>query len=201
MFVQVIEGHVQDPQRVREGLDQWVRDLSPSAQGWLGTTAGVTDDGQFVAMACFDSPEAARRNSDRPEQGRWWNSMSSNFTGEPVFHDCPDCFSAERGQSNAHFVQVIKGHVRDADRIHALSDQAEPMIARERPEILGDLVALDPSGDFVEAVYFTDEPSAREGERKPMPDELKKLFDEEMSLTDDMSYLDLRQVWLYSPRQ
>lgn len=199
MFVQIIEGRVQDAQRVHDGLDQWMRELSSSAQGWLGTTAGCTDDGQFVAMACFESPDAARRNSERPEQGQWWESMKSNFSGEPTFHDCPEGFTMRDGRSGAHFVQIMKGHLRDVGRMRSLSDEAEPMLARERPDLLGELIALDPSGDFVEAAYFSDEPAAREGERKQMPDELKKLWDEEMSLTDNMSYIDLRQVWLYSP--
>ena len=33
---------------------------------------GMCDDGTFVALARFESAEAARRNSDRPEQGEWW---------------------------------------------------------------------------------------------------------------------------------
>ena len=55
--------------------------------GWLGTTSGVTDDGTFVALARFESPEAAQQNSDRPEQGAWWEQTAALFSGEPEFHD------------------------------------------------------------------------------------------------------------------
>ena len=51
MFVQVIQGSVSDPAQVRETLETWVRDLSGDATGWLGTTAGVTDDGRFISGA------------------------------------------------------------------------------------------------------------------------------------------------------
>jgi hypothetical protein len=65
MFVQVIRGQVSDPEQLTAG-----------APGWLGSTAGVTEDGRFVALARFESQEAARRNRDRPEQGQWWMETS-----------------------------------------------------------------------------------------------------------------------------
>ena len=55
--------------------------------GWLGSTAGVTEDGQLVALARFESEEAAQQNSDRPEQSAWWEEMATLFTDEPVFHN------------------------------------------------------------------------------------------------------------------
>jgi hypothetical protein len=66
MFVQVIQGQVSDAARVRAQLDQWVEQVAPGAVGWLGSTSGVTDDGTLIALARFESAEAARRNSDRP---------------------------------------------------------------------------------------------------------------------------------------
>jgi hypothetical protein len=68
VFVQVIQGQVADAAKVRAALDRWVQELAPKASGWLGSTAGVTEDGRFVALARFESEEAARRNSQRPEQ-------------------------------------------------------------------------------------------------------------------------------------
>ena len=37
----------------------------------------MTADGRMVALVRFDSEEAARRNSDRPEQGAWWEGMAA----------------------------------------------------------------------------------------------------------------------------
>ena len=87
MFVQVIEGRVSDAEAVHAEMDGWVRGLAPGAKGWLGSTAGVTSSGQLVAIARFESEEAARANSDRPEQGKWWARMESLFSDEPSFHN------------------------------------------------------------------------------------------------------------------
>src|SRR3954449_6012864 len=70
MFAQVIHGRTSDPEVIRTATDRWVQELSPGAAGWLGSTAGVTDDGRFVVVVRFESAQAARRNSHRPGQGR-----------------------------------------------------------------------------------------------------------------------------------
>jgi hypothetical protein len=87
MFVQVIQGKVSDPARMRAALDRWGQELSPGATGWLGSTAGVADDGTLTLVARFDSEQAARRNSDRPEQDRWWAETSALFTDGATFRD------------------------------------------------------------------------------------------------------------------
>ncbi len=69
MFVQVITARTSDAAQVRAALDRWNEELAPGAEGWLGSTSGVTEDGRLVALARFESEEAAQRNSDRPEQG------------------------------------------------------------------------------------------------------------------------------------
>jgi hypothetical protein len=56
---------VSDAAQVRAQLHRWAADLTPEAVGWLGSTAGITDDGTLVALARFESEEAARQNSDR----------------------------------------------------------------------------------------------------------------------------------------
>ena len=55
MFVQVITGKTSQPAQVRAALDRWVEQLAPGATGWLGSTAGVTEDGRLVALARFES--------------------------------------------------------------------------------------------------------------------------------------------------
>ena len=51
MFVQVIQGRVNDAAAVRRRFDKWMSDLAPGSIGWLGSTAGVTDDGMLIARA------------------------------------------------------------------------------------------------------------------------------------------------------
>ena len=47
----------------------------------------MTDDGTLVLLARFESEEAARANSERPEQGEWWAETEKIFDGEPTFKD------------------------------------------------------------------------------------------------------------------
>src|SRR3954451_23950380 len=90
MFVQVIQGYVDDPAPLATALETWVRDIAPGAIGWLGSTGGVTDDGRFIALARFESAEAAQRNSERPEQSQWWSETSRLFSKEVTFSDSSD---------------------------------------------------------------------------------------------------------------
>ena len=75
MFIQVIQGMCTDEAMLRQHMDRWREDLAPGADGWLGGTYGMTDDGQFVGVVRFESREAAARNSLRPEQGEWWAAV------------------------------------------------------------------------------------------------------------------------------
>src|SRR4051812_43357821 len=72
MFAQVIQGRTSDPEAVRAATDRWMKDLAPGAIGWLGSTAGVTDDGQAVLVVRFESAEAAQQNAAWPEQDSFW---------------------------------------------------------------------------------------------------------------------------------
>ena len=118
MFIQVIQGKVTDAEGLQAAMDRWGRDLQPGATGWLGTTGGITDDGTFVATVRFDSEEAARRNSERPEQGAWWAATEKCFDGPVTFFDCPQVdVWMNGGSDDAGFVQVVEGHTSDADRM------------------------------------------------------------------------------------
>jgi hypothetical protein len=201
MFLQIIQGRVGDAAAARATMDRWLRDLEPGATGWLGGTYGITDDGVLVAVVRFESAEAARRNSQRPEQAAWWQEMAGHFTGEITFHDCDDVMLLLGGGSDeASFVQVIQGRVRDRDRAHALTEQASELMSRHRPDILGATIAIDGSGFLTETVSFTSEAAARAAEQQEMPAEVAKLIEEEMSLLDDVRYLDLHQPWFASHR-
>ena len=87
MFIQVMQGHTSDATGLRTRLDEWVEEHSEAATGWLGTTAGVTADGEFVALVRFEDESSARRNSERAEQGEWWQETERLFDGSVTFHD------------------------------------------------------------------------------------------------------------------
>ena len=147
MFVQVIQGQVGDAERARAAFDQWAEELAPGATGWLGSTAGVTEDGRLVALARFESEEAARRNSDRPEQDRWWAETSKLFTGDATFTDSSDVVLDVIGEpDNAGFVQVIQGRGNDSDRARELMSQDSSQWAAFRPDIVGSVSVLHDGG-------------------------------------------------------
>ena len=199
MFIQVFQGKVSDEPRLRQCIDRWTRDLQPGAMGYLGTTAGMCDDGTFLGLVRFESEEAARRNSERPEQGAWWAEMEECFDGPPTFIDCPDVSQwLEGGSDDARFVQVMEGHTSDPNRIRDLLTQTGDRIHQMRPEIIGGMFATTDDGGYVEAVYFTSEAEARAHEQMDIPDDLRSLFDEEGQLMGEISYFDLHQPMLVS---
>ena len=202
MFVQVIQGEVSDAGKVRAALDRWAQELAPGASGWLGSTAGVTEDGRFIALARFESEEAARRNSDRPEQDRWWAETSKLFTGEATFRDSRHVVVDVIGDPDAAgFVQVIQGRGSDPDRARELMGQDSSEWAAFRPDIIGSLAVEHDGGAYSMALYFTSEAAAREGERKEPPPELKAQMEEMDALSvGTPEFFDLKQPWLYSPR-
>jgi hypothetical protein len=201
MFVQVLQGQVADAAQARAALDRWVQELAPGAGGWLGTTAGVTDDGRFIAAARFESEEAARRNSDRPEQDRWWSETSRLFTGEPTFRDSSDVVVDTAGDpGGAGFVQVMQGRSTDPERARQLMAEDSTDWADFRPDILGSMAIGHDGGAWTMVMYFTSEEAAREGERKEPPPDLKAQMEEMDSLSAGMpEFYDLKQPWLYSP--
>jgi hypothetical protein len=202
MFVQVIQGRLSEAEQARAAFERWVQELAPGATGWLGSTAGVTEDGRFIALARFESEEVARRNSDRPEQDQWWAETSKLFTGEVTFRDSSDVMVDVTGDpDSAGFVQVIQGRGSDPERARELMGQDSSEWASFRPDIIGSVGVAHDGGAYTMALYFTSEEEAREGERKEPPPELKAQMDEMDALTIGVpEFFDLKQPWLYSPK-
>lgn len=195
MFVQMFTGKVTDADGVRRVLEGWSSGPGREARGWLGSTAGITDDGQLVALARFDSEEAARTNSDRPEQGAWWDSLAANLDGEASFFEASDVDLDLVGDPDgAGFVQVMRGRVRDVTRARKLAIEGTGAWARYRPDILASLMLTHDDGEYVMAIYFTSEAEAREGEKKEPPAELADQIAE-------MDTLDVGEVTFYDLRQ
>jgi hypothetical protein len=192
MFIQVIRGRVKDAAGVRKELDRWNEELRPGAKGFLGATSGITDGNELITLARFDSEAAARSNSDRPEQGQWYQDFAQHLDGEPQFWDCTECRTWMGGGSDdAGFVQIITGRVKDPKRATELWDSMDDEQPNNRPDVMGGVVAI--AGDrFFNSVYFTSEKEARAGEQamgNEPPEEMQEL----MSMTEDMEYLDLHE--------
>ena len=199
MFIQIIQGKVSDEAGLVRCMDRWTEELRPGATGFLGCTQGLCDDGTFIALARFESADAARRNSERPEQGAWWAEAERCFEGPVSFMDCPEVMEWMGGGSDeATFVQVMEGHTTDSHRMRELLEQAEPRLHQLRPEILGGTLCTYGDGGYVEAVYFTTESEARAHEKITVPDDLRSLFEEEGPLMGEVDYFDLREPMLVS---
>lgn len=195
MFVQFIEGPVPDAGPLRRQFDRWEEQVAPGAKGFLGSTAGVTADGTGFVAARFESAEAARANSDRPEQSAWWAETEPCFAGPVTFTDCEDVTELRGGGSDdAGFVQVIRGRVKDVEAARATFTQDMP--ADERPDVIGGYVGMQADGDYTTVIYFTSEAEAREEEAKDadgMAQEMEALHD------TPPRFLDLTDPWLVSP--
>lgn len=192
MFAQVLRGRASNKAAILLELDRWLEELSPGAEGWLGSTGGVTDDGRFIACFRFESQEAAQSNSDRSEQTLWWNRFSK-YLDTPRFWDCTVVEVYKNGGSDrAGFVQVIMGRVLDPNRFR---EEARGMAGPGRDDVIGSVAAWDGSR-FTEVVYFTSEQEARTGERSP---EQHVALEKVWPLTQDLDYFDLRSPWMASP--
>jgi len=201
MFAQIIRGKVSDPDAVRPVVERWMKELGPNATGWLGSTSGVTEDGQLFVLVRFESEEAARANSDKPEQGKWWAEMERLFDGEAAFQDSNDVQVDTSGDPDAAgFVQVMSGQVTDPERVKQLmADQ--PDMRALRPDILGSVTVSHDEGKWTMVIYFKSEAEAREGEAKEMPPEALKAMEEMQSLSvAQPEFLDLKAPWLDSPK-
>jgi hypothetical protein len=194
MFVQVIEGRTTDAGRFTRQFEQWAAELRPGADGFLGSTAGVTEDGRAIVLARFDSEEQARANSDRPEQGAWWDETVQCFDGAVGFTDATevDVFLAG-GSDEAGFVQVMRGSDADPDRLRAMDRRFEEVAHEVRPDLIGGFRVWTGPSSYIEVAYFTSEAEARAAEQKEMPAELAQQFEELQQAMGNVEHLDLRQ--------
>lgn len=212
MFIQVIQGRVRDAAGLREHWDLRIHQLRqhprvvpdaglvevPVSVGWLGSTAGISDDGEFVAVIRFESERLARQDDRRPEQREWWAEAKEYFDGEVTVRGCSEVDTLLGGGSDdAGFVQIIQGRVRDVDRVRALNSASEAWLKEHRPGIIGGTVAWHGDGSFTETLYFTSEERSRESEE--LPADAKAELDEWRALVEDVKYINLRDPWLWSP--
>ena len=182
MFVQVIQGQVADVDLWRSAGNTWRTQIKPTVKGFLGSTSGVTAGGYAITIARFESEAAARANSDRPEQGEWFQQMAKAYDGEITFHDCKDVDILFAGGSDqAGFVQVIQGRAKDQAAMRAGAGANEDELRKLRPDLIGAVIAWHGDGTYTQTSYFTSEADARENEKamadSPMMSQFMELMD------------------------
>jgi hypothetical protein len=201
MFIRVIQGRATNPPGIRRDLGRWQRQLAADADGWLGSTTGITEDGWSITVVHFASAAHARRNSDRPEQREWWRDASQHLARVAV-HDAPTVhIYRDGGAEEAGFVQVIQGHSDHPERMASLARDQDEVLAREAPHILGMTVAehADRPGDFTQILYFTSEQDARSYDQDPAIEEDEPAQEERRSLMTSLRSFDLRDPQMLSP--
>jgi len=77
-------------------------------------------------------------------------------------------------------------------------DQPMDTLHEARPDIIGGTIAIDDDGYFTETIAFSSEAEAREGERKEMPADMQREFEEQMAQVQGLRYLDLHHPWFAS---
>ena len=192
MFIQVIQAKSSRQDEVRALMEEW-GDLPNEDSGFLGSTNGFTDDGTFIGVVRFESKEKAMANSARPETDAMAQRMAELMDGPPTFQDCDDVTVwLAGGSDDAGFVQIIQGRTDDPDRLKQVMTDDTRDVGSERPDIIGGTFALADDGTFTNTVAFTDEASAREGEKNSSPPEGMQ------ELMGDLKYYDLRDPWFAS---
>jgi hypothetical protein len=195
MFVQVIKGHTDDPSALQHQLDRWRSDLKPTAIGFLGSTGGIADDGTVILLARFADAASAQANSERPEQGQWWQETAACFDGEPTFRESTDTTPLfEGGSDQAGFVQVMEGRVADRSKAEEFeSPEMLDQLRAVRPDLLGGLRVWFDDATFVDVAYFTNEDEARAGEAS---DDFQGPSEDYNALFEDVTFTDLRHPLL-----
>ena len=192
MFIQVIQAKSTRRDEVRALMDEWT-ELPSEGFGFLGGTYGFTDDDEFIGVVRFESKEKAMANSARPETDAMAKRMAELMDGPPEFQDCDDVTTwLEGGSDDAGFVQVIQGRTDEPDRMKVGMTQDAEDMRQQRPDVIGGTLAFTDDGRFTTTVAFTDEASAREGEKNSEPPE------EFTELSRDVKFYDLRDPWFAS---
>ena len=195
MFVQVVQGKAKDKAGVKEMWERWDKEVKPAAQGYFGATGGVTDNGDLIVVARFDSAEAAERNNNIPEQQQWYSEFEKYVEGEPSFTNYTNVDLSDGGGSDdAGFVQVIRVKGGDAEAFKAIDEEIGPKMKELRPDVIGSVNAWE-GDDVTTTIYFTSEAEARKNESNPEFQELSKRY---MQMTGEPSFYDLTDPWLAS---
>ena len=190
MFVQIIEGTTSNADALTAAGDAWQEEVRPGAIGYLGVTAGVGEGGKAFTLVRFQDEASARANSDRPEQGAWFEKhLATAYDAPPTFTESSDVTEFFGGGSNdAGFVQVMKSKGVDRAELERL-DQIFEKFVGERPDIIGGIRVWTGTDSCVDVMYFTSEAEARKGEQAEMPEEMKQAMSSMASM--DIEFLDL----------
>lgn len=194
MFIQMVQGTCAQQDDMKMLVDDWCGEMADQP-GWLGGTYGFTDDNQFVGVVRFDSKASCDAYCERGGSALWWAAASDLFDGTPEIHQSDDVsIMLDGGSDDAGFVQIMRGHVKDADRLRRMTTDQEmtAMLHQARPDVIGSTLIIEDDGTFIETIFFTSEDEARIGEKQEMPEAVADEMAEAMA---DVEYIDLHRPW------
>lgn len=198
MFVRVVRGHAIDPISLRQQWHNWERPVATAGDGYLGATAGVAADNTFVAMIRFTSEAAADRCTESADGASSWDDVLGRLRDTLVEDAHRTDIWNKGGSDDAGFVQIRQGVSSDPARLRYLYVNQQPVrMGPHRPEVLGGLFAWHGDARFTLSAYFTSEAAARRGESLH---EFASFFDDINAVMHDLTYIDLCDPWLSSPR-
>jgi hypothetical protein len=194
VFIQMVQGPCSRQVEMRMLVDRWCTRMA-DRPGWLGGTYGFTDDDRFMGIVRYDSEAACRDYGAEPDAGLWWAEAMELMDGDCEVHQSGDVtMMLDGGSDDAGFVQVMRGHVGNADLLRKMTGGTDMtnMLHAARPEIIGSTLAIEEDGSFIETVAFTDEMAARRGEQIQMPEEITQDRAEAIA---DVEFIDLHHPW------
>jgi quinol monooxygenase YgiN len=79
-------GHRQD---VIDFFDRWMRDRRPGLGGFVRVLlcSSIHDDHEFMSYALFADKETYDKNSQSPEQTRWYEELRAHLVADPEWFD------------------------------------------------------------------------------------------------------------------
>ena len=193
MFVQVVQAKAKDRAGVKDMFDRWDSEVKPAAKGYLGATGGVTEDGQLLVIARFESEAAAEANNDIPEQQQWFSEFEKHVEDLGFTNYTNVELQEGGGSDDAGFVQVIRIKGGDVEGFKKIDAELQPKMKDLRPDVIGGLTAWGDDGDVTNVIYFTSEAEARKNESNPEFQELAKAY---MDLAGESTFYDLKEPWL-----
>lgn len=197
MFVFTVDARTSSPAALRAHVLRWPSDVGTNADGWLGNTAGVSGDGEFLLLMRFRSEESALITCDRPEYGTWWQLCKQHLATPPVFTPSTDITGILGGGSDAAAtVQITRGRSAPS-RLRASLRELESMAVGERSDVIGGFVAWHDEDRFIEALYLSSEIPGRSPVQASKP--LGRFMVSHASSIEDPRVTELPDPWLTSP--
>lgn len=200
VFVQIIQARAADAEALRAHHERWIEDLAPGADGWLGSTAGVSTEGEYIALVRFASAEAARRNSQREEQGVWWSQLEALTDSELTVQNCREVAElAGGGSDEAGLVEIFQGRAPDIHEVLERIAETEEETLPHRPRLIGGYIVAHGEGPgFTEVLYYPSEEAAEDSRAENVREQELSHIEEMTGAITDLRRIELLAPWLHS---